>query len=184
MQSVLKMKANDLVLYFLLWWVLPLMVAVYTYGNFRKRKKNWKYLPQFFRHWFICIAAVKWLQSSRFFQTILSNSFHWIAFAQSKRSLTCYNCGTQTKKPNIARHKKICSVWTLFCTQCPNCSTKSQELNYLSAKNYSAPKPAVIFKCKLCYQNFPGFNALHQHENTKHGFPIKTANVDLDNIIN
>ena len=28
------------------------------------------------------------------------------------------------------------------------------------AKKHSAPKPDVNFKCKLCYQEFPGFLAL------------------------
>ena len=39
---------------------------------------------------------------------------------------TCENCGTQTTKLNLARHKKSCSAGTLYCTQCPKFSTKSQ----------------------------------------------------------
>ena len=70
-----------------------------------------------------------------------------------KEKITCEICGTQTTRNNIARHKKSCSAGTLFCTQCPNFSTKSQnDLNYQIAKKHSAPKPEVTFKCKLCYQ--------------------------------
>ena len=87
--------------------------------------------------------------------------------------VTCENCGTQTTKLNLARHKKICSVGTLYCTQCPNFSTKSRiDLNYHIAKKHGAPKLDVTFKCKLCYQEFPGFYSLRQHRNTQHGMQI------------
>ena len=89
-----------------------------------------------------------------------------------KEKITCENCGTQTTKHNIVRHKKRCSVGTLSCNQCPNFSTKSQnDLLYHIAKKHSAPKPDVTFKCKLCYQEFSRFYALRQHENTQHGMP-------------
>ena len=78
--------------------------------------------------------------------------------------VTCETCGNQTTRNNIVRHKKRCSVGTLYCTQCPNFSTKSQNyLNYHIAKKHSAPKPDITFKCKLCFQEFPGFYALRQH---------------------
>ena len=54
----------------------------------------------------------------------------------------------------------------------------------LKAKIHTAPKPVVTFKCKLCYQKSPGFYALRQRKNTQHGFPVKTANVNQDDIIN
>ena len=63
--------------------------------------------------------------------------------------------------------------------------TKSQNnLNYLSAKKHSTSKPDNTFKHKLCYQEFPGVYDWRQHKNTQHGFFIKSANVDLDDIIN
>ena len=75
--------------------------------------------------------------------------------------VTCENCGTQTTKLNLARHKKSCSAGTLHCSQCPNFFTKSQNaLNYHIAKKHSVPKPDITFKCKLCYAEFPGFYAL------------------------
>ena len=75
-----------------------------------------------------------------------------------KEKITCANCGTQTTRNNFVRHKKRCSAGTLYCTHCPNFSTKSLgDLNYHIAKKHSAPKPDVTFKCKICYQEFPGF---------------------------
>ena len=72
----------------------------------------------------------------------------------------CENCGTQTTKLNLARHKKSCSAGSLYCTQCPKFPTKSQiDLKYHIAKKHSAPKLDVTFKCKLCYQEFPRFYA-------------------------
>ena len=71
---------------------------------------------------------------------------------------------TKLQRLILARHKKSCSAGTLYCTQCPNFFTYSQnDLNYHIAKKHSAPKPDIIFKCKLCYQEFPGFCALRQH---------------------
>ena len=74
----------------------------------------------------------------------------------------------------------------MYCTQCLNFSTKSQsDLNYLFAKNHSAPKPDVSVKCKLCYQEFPGFCASRQHENTQHGVQIesRTKDVDVEHVV-
>ena len=96
--------------------------------------------------------------------------------------VTCDHCGTQTTKSNLPRDKKSCSAGKLFC---PNFPTKSKnDRNYHFAKKHSAPKHKVTLKCKLCYTEFPGFHALRQHKDTQHGFPIKTANVDPDDIIN
>ena len=84
--------------------------------------------------------------------------------------VTCENCGTQTTKPNLARHKKKCSAGTLHCSHCPNFSTTLQnDLIYHIAKKHSAAEPDITFKCKLCYAELPGFYALSQHRNTQHG---------------
>ena len=96
------------------------------------------------------------------------------------------NCGFQTTKLNLARHKKSCSAGTLYCTHCPKFSTKSQnDLIYQIAKKHSAPKSDVTFKCKLCYQEFPGFYALHQHSNNQHGMQIgsRIGNLDVEHIV-
>ena len=96
--------------------------------------------------------------------------------------VTCDHCGTQTTKFNFARDKKGCSAGKLFC---PNFSTKSKkDPLYHFAEKDSAPKHDVTLKCKFCYAELPGLHASRQHEDTQHGFPIKTANADPDDIIN
>ena len=98
---------------------------------------------------------------------------------------TCENCGTTITGFRLARHKKRCSVRSVYCSERPSFSSKSQsDLNYHIAKNHSAPKPAFMFKCKLFYQKFPGFYALRQHKNTQESFSIKTAIVHPDVLIN
>ena len=95
--------------------------------------------------------------------------------------VTCENCGTQPIKLNLARHKKRCSVGTLYCTHCPNLSTKSQnDLIDHFAQKHSAIKVEVTFKCKICYQEFPGFYALRQNKNTQHGMQIGSGRRDVD----
>ena len=98
-----------------------------------------------------------------------------------KEKVTCDNCGTQTTRNKIVRHKKSCSAGTLYCTQCPNFSTKSQnDLNYHIAEKYGAPKPDITFKCKLCFQEFPGFYALRLHRNTEHEMQIGSGTKDVN----
>ena len=103
-----------------------------------------------------------------------------------KEKVTCENCCAQTTRSKIVRHKKRCSVGTLYCNQCINFSTKSQndKSNHI-AKNHSAPKLDITFKCRLCYQEFAGFYALRQHRNTQHGMQIGsgTRDVDVENIV-
>ena len=100
--------------------------------------------------------------------------------------VTCENCGTQITKPNLARHKKSCSVGTLYCTQCPNFSTLSKDdLNYHFAKKLSVPRTSITYKCKVCHEEFPGFYALRQHKNTQHGTQIGfgASNIDVEDIV-
>ena len=100
--------------------------------------------------------------------------------------VTCENCGTQTTKLNLVRHKKRCSAGTLHCSQCPNFSRKSQsDLNYHIAKNHSVPKPDITFKCKVCFPEFPGFYDLGQHRNTQHGpqMGFGAGNIDVEDIV-
>ena len=148
-------------------------------------KNMQKYLQQIFHHNFIYVATVKLLQFLRSLQIILFNTFYSNA-SNPYEKVKCENCGTQTTILNFARHRESCSVGTLYCTQCPIFSTKSQiDLNYHIAKKHSAPKPDVTFNCKLCYQEFPGFYALRQHRITQHGMQIGsgTRNVDVEHIV-
>ena len=100
--------------------------------------------------------------------------------------VTCENCGTQTTKFNLARNMKSCSAGRLYCSQCPNFFTKSQnDLNYHNSKKHSAPKSDISFKCKVCYADFPGFYALRQHTKTHHGPQIGfgASNIDVEDIV-
>ena len=113
---------------------------------------------------YFVFISFAFLQSSYFnflrsFQTIL-----FLVIVTQKRSLnryqivTCENSGTQTTKLNLARHKKNCSAGILFCVQCPNFSTKSQnDLNYQCAKKHSAPNLISPSSVDFVMQNFPVF---------------------------
>ena len=60
-----------------------------------------------------------------------------------KEKFACENCGTQTTRNNIVRHKKRCSAGTLYCTQYPKFSTLSRDdLNYHIAKQHSVAGPS------------------------------------------
>ena len=69
----------------------------------------------------------------------------------------------------------------MFCPKCASFSIKSRiDENYHFAKNHCATGPDVSFKCKFCYQQFPGVYALLQHGNTQHGMQIGSATRDVD----
>ena len=95
------------------------------------------------------------------------------AFPYTERKVSCEHCATQVTRINFSRHKKRCSVGTLYCTQCSNFSTMSHvDLNYHVAKKHSVPRTSITYKCRLCHAEFPGFYALRQHKNTQHGTQI------------
>ena len=74
----------------------------------------------------------------------------------------------------------------MHCSQRSNFSTKLQnDLNYHIAKKHSAPKPDITFRCKLCYAEFPGFDALRQHKNTQQGpqIGLGASNIDVEDIV-
>ena len=99
--------------------------------------------------------------------------------------VTCENCGTPITGITLGSHKKSCSVRSVYCSKRPSFSIKSpSDLNYHNAKIQSAPKPAVMFKCKLFYLKFPEFYVFCQHKDTQDRFPIKTAIVHPDDIMN
>ena len=134
-----------------------------VYGNKYAKLLATNFSPFFHLHCYRQVASI--------FTSILDDSVKLLLLKclrsmETKKGI-CDNCGTQTAKRNLARHKKRCSGGTLHCTQCPNFSTKSQnDMNYHTAKKHNAPKPDVTFKCKLCCQEFPGFYALRQRRNT------------------
>ena len=100
--------------------------------------------------------------------------------------VTCEKCGTSVTKYHLSRHKSRCSRGALYCTQCPNFSTKSSDdLNYHIAKQHSAAGPSKTNKCNLCHAEFPGFYALRQHKNTQHGKQVGfgASNIDVEDIV-
>ena len=143
------------------------------------------------RYKFFVIISFALLQSSYFkfsrsFSIILFlTNFTQMPFLDRYEKVTCDSCVTQTTQPNHA-HNKSCSAGTLFCTQCPKFSTKSQnDLNYHVAKKHSAPKSGITLKCKLCYAEFPGFYTSRQHRNTPHGpeMGLGASNFDVEDIV-
>ena len=102
------------------------------------------------------------------------------------KKITCENCGVQITKLNLARHKKNGSAGTLYCTQCPNFSTKSRdEINYHFAKQHRAAGPSMTYKCKLCHAEYPGFYVLRQHKSIQHGTQngFGASNFDVEELV-
>ena len=166
---------------------LAFTVALSFYGNFRRWDKNCKKTC----YKFFAIISIALLPSSSFNLPVYLRLFCQTVIIEMpslirKERVTCENCGNQTTRNNIVRHKTRCSVGTVYCTQCPNFFTKfPNDLNYHIAKKHSTPKPEVTFKCKLFYAEFPGFYALRQHRSTQHGAQIGsgTRDVDLEQIV-
>ena len=103
-----------------------------------------------------------------------------------KKKVACEHCLTQATRNNIVRHEKRCSAGTLYCSQCPNFSTLSQDdLNYHIAKQHSVAGSSKTYKSKLCHAEFPSFYALRQHKNTQHGTQIglRASNIDVEDIV-
>ena len=174
--------------YFFLWLVLLFMGALSFFGcYFRRWEKNCKKTCyKFFAIISFALLPSRCFNLHVYFRLFCQTSIFEMPSLNRNEKVTCENCGTQTTKLNLARHKKRCSVGTLYCTQCPNFSTKSlNDLNYHIAKKQSAPKLDVTFKCKLCYQECPGLYALRQHRNTQHGMQIGsgTRDVDVEHIV-
>ena len=98
--------------------------------------------------------------------------------------VTCGNCGTLVTKKHLSRHKLRCSGGTLYCANCPNFSTKSRDdLNYHIAKKHATPRAKNTHKCKICFKEFSGFYALRQHKTNEHGLQMKSAELDVSNLL-
>ena len=59
------------------------------------------------------------------------------------------------------------------------------DLNYHITKKQSVPKLDITFKCKVCYQDFPGFYAFHRLKNIQHGpkMGYGASNIDVEDIL-
>ena len=72
----------------------------------------------------------------------------------------------------------------MYCTNCPNFSTKSREdLNYHIAKKHATPRVKTTHKCKICYKEFSGFYALRKHKTSEHRVQMKTLEFDENNLV-
>ena len=97
---------------------------------------------------------------------------------------TCGNCGTSVTKQQLSRHKLRCSGGTLYCPNCPNFSTKSRDhINYQIVKKQATPRVKILHKCKIFFKKFSGFYALRQHKTGGYGIQIKSAEVDVNNVL-
>ena len=98
--------------------------------------------------------------------------------------VTGANCGPSVTQQQLSRHKSLCSGGTLYCTNCPNFSTKSTDvLNYRMAKKHATPRTKTTHKYKLCFKECSGFYALRQHKTGEHGIQMKSAEFDVNNLL-
>ena len=98
--------------------------------------------------------------------------------------VTCGNCGTLVTKNQVSRHKSRCSGGFLYCANCVNFFTKSRDdLIYHIAKKHATPREKITHKCKICFKEFSGFYALRQHKTNKHGFQMKSPEIDVNNLL-
>ena len=148
----------------LLWLVLPYIVSLPLYGLS-------KFGMSFLSNTCYMVSAINSLALLHwcYYELCIHiRIFRWKIFTEipllnRNEKVNCDNYGTQITQHKLALHKESCSAWTLFCTQCPNFSTKSQnDLTYDIVKKHSAPKPVVTFNWKLRCQEIPGFYALCQ----------------------
>ena len=144
--------------YFLLWLVLHLWLPSF-YGIFR----IWEKICKNTCYNFFAIISLALLPSRRFnldlyFRLLCRTPLIEMPSLNRNEKVICRNCGTQTTKLNLARHKKKCSVGTLYCTQCPNFSTKSQnDLNYQIAKKHSAQNLISPSSVNFAFKSFQDF---------------------------
>ena len=138
--------------------------------------------PLFYLHCYSQVTSISYVH----FRSLFLTDFFQMPSLNRNEKMNWEKCGTQTTKNSLARHKNRCSVGTLYCTQGPNFSTKSQnDLKYHIAKKHGVPQPDITFRCKLCYQEFPRFYALPQHKYTQRGTQIGfgAGDADVENIV-
>ena len=98
--------------------------------------------------------------------------------------VTCGNCGTSVTKKHPSLQKSSCTGGTLYCANCGNFSTESRDdLYYHIAKKHATPRAKKTHKCKICFKQFSGFYALRQHKTSEHGIQMKSAEFDVNNLL-
>ena len=77
-----------------------------------------------------------------------------------------------------------CSGGTLYCANCPNFFTKSEDdLNCHIAKKHSTLRVNSTHKCKICFKEISGFYALRQHKTSEHGVQMKPPEFGVNNLV-
>ena len=102
-----------------------------------------------------------------------------------KEKVTCEICGTQTTGNNFVWHKKSCSAGTLYWTQCPKFSTKSQDdLNYHIAKSTAPRNLMSTSSVNFVIKRFQDFT-LYVNRSTQHAMQVRsrTRNVNLEHAV-
>ena len=80
------------------------------------------------------------------------------------------NCGTQTPRLNLERHKERWSAGSITCSSCTNVSRNSRlEMIYHNAKKHSKATARVVHKCKIWHKGFLCFHNLREHKRKEHG---------------
>ncbi len=57
------------------------------------------------------------------------------------------------------------------------------DLNYHIAMKHATPPLKNSHKCKICFKEFSGFYALRQHKRREHGLQMKSAALDVSNLL-
>ena len=125
--------------------------------NVKKTSKN--YFLEVLCHYFNCIATIKVLQFLTFISDhCVFNKFTQMPSLNRYEKVTCENCGTQTTKLNLARHRKRCSAGTLHCSNVP-ISPQNYRLTWIIILLRSTAPQNLISPSSVNYvmQNFPAF---------------------------
>ena len=78
--------------------------------------------------------------------------------------VSCENCGKETTKSNIVRHKTKCSAGSVTCPSGTKLLTKSKaELNYHIVSKHSKATVRVVHKGKIFNKDFHCFYLLREH---------------------
>ena len=95
--------------------------------------------------------------------------------------VNCENCGIQTKRFNLACHKKRCSAGSLTCSACTNFSINSRvEKSYHKAKKHSKATAWVVHKCNLYDKNCHSFYSLRERKWEEYGAQRGSRSQNID----
>ena len=96
--------------------------------------------------------------------------------------ITCENCGTETTKWIIARHKKRCSVVTIMLQSLSHYLQNVPgrfELPW-NAQKESSVRANNAYKCKTCFDEDFAIWALRKHWWSQHGIGLMRSKLDMD----